>query len=229
MFNRGLRRVGFPMAVLALAALPVFAQKDFLTPNEVDQVREVQEPVARIRLYLSFANQRLDQLRSIMAKDRPGRSAEVRQLLEDYSSIIEAIDTVSNDALVRKAELAAGPTAIAEGEKKFLDQLGKLEASNPRDLEMYDFELKEAIATTNDSIDLANEDLGARSTDVNSKAAKEKRQVADVNAAERKAGADPVADKAEAAAADATKPPRKPPTLYRPGENPNGNPNGGQP
>jgi len=217
------------LLVIFVLAIPAIAQRDFLTSTEVDQIRDVQEPVARIKLYLNFARQRLDQVQSQMAKDRPGRSGEIRQLLEDYASIIEAVDTVSSDALVRKSDITAGPALIAEGEKKFLDQLEKIEASSPRDLEMYDFALKDAIATTSDSMDLANEDLGARGKEVNSKVAKEKKAVAEVNNGEKKlGGADPAADKAEAkaeaaadaAAQNATTPARKPPTLYRPGENP---------
>jgi len=206
--------------VILLLALPAFAQKDYLTSTEIDQVREAQEPVARVKLYLSFARQRIDQLQSLMSKDRPGRSGEVRQLLEEYSGIIEAIDTVSDDALKRRADVTTAPTLIADGEKKFLALLEKIQAGTPKDLEMYDFELKEAIATTSDSIDLAAEDLGARGKEVHSKAEKEQKQVADVNKAERKPGANAAEDKAEAAAEDATKPARQAPTLYRPGEKP---------
>jgi hypothetical protein len=85
---------------------------------------------------------------------------------------------------------------------------------------MYDFALKEAIAATSDGIDVAKEDLGARGKEVNSKVEKEKKQVEAVNAAERKPGANPAADKAEVAADDAAKPARQAPTLYRPGEKP---------
>jgi len=215
--------------IILLLALPAFAQKDFLTDTEIDKVREAQEPVARIKLYLSFANQRLDQLRSLMAKDRAGRSGEIRQLLEDYTSIIDAIGVVSDDALVRKSDVSTAPTVIAAGERKFLDQLTKMQVSSPRDLEMYDFELKEAIATTSDSMDLAKQDLDMRAIAVTSKAEREKHEVDEVNAAERKlGGANPLADKAQAAAQaaadDATNPPRPVPTLYRPGEKPGDQP-----
>jgi uncharacterized protein involved in exopolysaccharide biosynthesis len=206
--------------VILLLALPAFAQKDFLTDTEVDKVREAQEPAERLKLYLSFAKQRLDQLQSITAKDRPGRSGEIRQLLEDYSSIIDAIDTVSTDALARKADLTTGPALITDGEKKFLAQLQKLQDSAPRDIDMYEFTLKEAIETTTDSIDLANEDLSARTKEVTAKEEKEKKDVADVNAAEKGlTAANPTAAQS-AAAQEVTKPTRKPPTLYRPGEKP---------
>jgi hypothetical protein len=209
------------LLIVLLLALPAFAQKDFLTDTEIDRIREVQEPAARIKLYLDFAKQRLDQLQSLIVKNRSGRSAEVRQLLLDYTSIIEAIDTVTDDALLRKGDLTAVPAAITETERKFADQLAKLQAGTPRDLEMYDFELKEAIATTSDSMDLAGQDLSARDGALKTKAEQDKKQVADVNAAERKLGpASPIADKAQAAADDAAKPLRPPPTLYRPGEKP---------
>src|ERR1700744_4600683 len=126
-----------------LLAVPAFADHDFLSDTEIDQVRQVQEPVARIKLYLLFAKQRLDQLQSTMARNRPGRSGEVRQLLEDYTSILDAINEVSDDALHRRNDVTTAPALIADSEKKFLDQLEKVQASSPNDLDVYDFELKE--------------------------------------------------------------------------------------
>ncbi len=209
------------LLIVLLMTVPAFAQKDFLSSTEVDQVREVQEPVARIKLYLLFAKQRLDQVQSLMSRDRPGRSGEIRQLLEDYTSIVDAIETVSDDALARKGDLTLAPAAITDSENKYLAQLKKVQASTPRDLEMYDFELKEAIAATSDSLDSAKEDLDSRLRDVTTKVEKEKKEVQEVNSAERKLGAgSQSADKAEAAADQAAKPARQAPTLYRPGEKP---------
>lgn len=214
---RNLTRV---LAILLLA-LPAFADHDFLSSSETDQVREVQEPVARIKLYLTFAMQRLDQIQSMLAKNRAGRSGEIRQLLQDYTSIVDAIGTVSDDALARKLDITTAPAVITNGEKKFLDQLNKMQSSAPSDLEMYSFELKDAIEATSDSLDAAGEDLGVRGKEVNARVDAERKQVEQVNAAERKAGLDPAAGSEEEKAADAvTKPARKAPTLYRPGEKP---------
>lgn len=215
-----MRNLMLPLAIL-LVALPAFADHDFLTSSETDQVREVQEPVARIKLYLTFASQRLDQIRSMLTKNRAGRSGEIRQLLEDYTSIVDAIGDVSDDALARKIDITTAPAIITEGEKKFLDQLNKMQASSPSDLEMYSFELKDAIEATSDAIDTAGEDLNARGKEVNARVDAQRKQVEQVNAAERKAGLDPAAGSEEEKAADeVTQPMRKAPTLYRPGEKP---------
>lgn len=206
-------------ALPVLLAFPAFAAHDFLSDTEIDQVRQVQEPVARIRLYLTFAKQRLDQLQSTIAKNRPGRSGEIRQLLEDYTSILDAINEVSDDALHRKNDVTTAPAVISESEKRFLEVLQKIQASSPQDLDVYNFELKEAISGTSDSLDLAKEDLGVRTKDIDAQIAKEDKAVAAVNKAEKPQGSsDPSLDAAAASAHDASTPSRPAPTLYRPGE-----------
>jgi hypothetical protein len=203
------------LLIAAAAVLPAVAQKDFLTSSEVDQIREAQQPSARLQVYLLFAKQRLDQLQQQIVKDRKGRSLIVRQLLEEYVQIIDAIDTVSDDALKRKLDIAEGTVAVAEAEGKFLAQLKKIEESQPHDLDMYAVALKNAIGDTDDSIVTAKEDLGKRGEVVAAKAEKEKKEIQSLSTPEQVKE-----QKVENAKADDGKPQRKAPTLYRPGEKP---------
>lgn len=198
-------------AVLGLSA-PLAAQdRDFLTPDEIDQIRETQEPNARLALYVHFAKERIDLVQQYLAKDKPGRSLFIHNTLEDYSQIIEAIDTVSDDALKRHAALDTGTVAVLNAEKDFLAALSKIQASEPHDLERYKFVLQQALDATSDSRDVAMEDSKKRGSDLAAADAKEKQQrealMPKKEVAERKQDAD-----------KQDEPKKKIPSLYRPGE-----------
>ena len=50
------------LGVILLLAAPLAAERDFLTNNEIEQVRLAQEPNQRLALYIEFARQRLDRV-----------------------------------------------------------------------------------------------------------------------------------------------------------------------
>jgi hypothetical protein len=213
-------RLIWPISICAILAggIPAWAQRDFLTPDEVEKVREAQMPVDRLKLYALLAKQRLDQLQRLLEKEKKGRSLAARELLEDYSSIIDAIDTVTDDALKRGVDIIEGKTAVNDSEKHFLTQLQKIKDRNPADIDLYQVALQEAIATTSDSMDLALEDLGARGAKLSAEDKQAKEEAEKTLAAEDSKGKPVEAAKNSDAKPDDGKPKRKPPTLLRPGE-----------
>jgi len=202
---------GLLIALLTLGMLPA-ATRDFLTAEEIDQIRAAQEPNLRVQLYLKFAQARVAQLNQLLSRERTGRTALVHDLLEDYTGIIEALDTVADDALRRKVDITPGMAIVVPGEKLLLEQLKKVEQSAPSDMARYEFVLKDAIDVTEDSIDLSD-DLSERAREISAKDQREEEV--------RKAGLSPAEAKAEAdSKAKQEKQTKKAPTLRRPTDPP---------
>lgn len=201
------------LCALALA-LPLAAQRDFLTPDEIAQIREAQEPNLRLQLYSKFAKDRVDMLKDLMARNQSGRSLTVRETLDAYTKILDAIDDVADDALSRKLDISKGLTAVADAEKAMLPELKKVQAMEAKDAELYSFALRQAIDTTQDSLDLSQEDLGKRTKEVQARDAKEKQTRETMMSPE-----EVESRKAQEKKADAEKK-KKGPTLRRPGEVP---------
>lgn len=195
-----------------LLALPLSAQqRDFLTPDETDQLREIQEPNARLELYSKWALLRLDEIEQMIASNKPGRAIFIHDLLEDYGHIIDAMDAVADDALRRKISIDVGVTALTASEKDMVARLQKIRDAKPKDIGRYEFALADAIDTTQDSLELNQADLPGRAASVAAKEAKEKQ--------ERLATMTPAEVAEQKAENKKTAPPKKKaPTLLRPGE-----------
>ena len=205
-----------------LLAVPGYSQglahRDFLTADEIDQIKEAQEPNQRLKLYAGFARQRAEMIKSLLAKEKTGRSILIHDALDDYSRIVDAIDDLADDAIERGRDIKLGLAAVTSVEKEMLPVLQKAQDSHPKDMERYGFVLKQAIETTADSLETAQEDLGKRAKDVEDRQRKERKARQEAmrptereaaQAAEKKAAEDEEKKEEQKKAA---------PTLMRPGE-----------
>jgi len=207
-------RLGSFLCVIVCAATLALGQdRDFLTSSEVDKIREAQEPNDRLLLYVHFARQRMDLLDQYLAKDKAGRSIFIHNTLEDYSKIIEAMDSVSDDALRHNLPIDKGLLAVSAAEKEWQGKLNKIQEDGPRDIERYKFVLEAAIDATSDSRELSLEDSKKRGSELSASDAKEKKE------REAMMPSKELADrKKDTQKEDDQK--KKIPTLYRPGEKP---------
>jgi hypothetical protein len=209
----------FALAAFAALLVAQVRERDFLSTDEAEQIKDAQEPNQRMALYAKFARRRIDLVKSLIAKEKSNRSVLIHDALDDYSKIIDALDDVADDALQRKLDVKPAVDLIQGYERDLLPILQKLRDSRPKDIDRYDFVLKTAIDTTSDSLELAESDVGERAKDVQARAAQEKKTLdenrspseRDAKQAENKKAADQQQQQ-EAA------PQRKPPTLLRPGE-----------
>jgi hypothetical protein len=215
------------LLVCLLIAAPLAAQHDFLTNDEIDKIRDAQEPNLRLKLYAGFARERVDLVKSLLSKDKTGRSALIHDTLDEYCKILDAIDTVADDALSRKLDVKVGLDSVASAEKQMLPYLQKLQDSHPRDLERYDFLLKQAIDATSDSLDAAQEDTGKRTMEVEAREQKEKQERLEEMSPVEREGKQAADKQAEEKKAEDESKQRKAPTLYRPGEKKSTAPGGG--
>jgi hypothetical protein len=197
--------------------LPAWSQKDFLTEDEIEQVRLVQEPNERLQLYLLFARQRVDQLSQLFAKEKAGRSILIHDLLDQYAKIIEAIDIVADDALRRGKPVEEGIGIVVKGQQAMLEKLKKFQALEPKDLSRYEFALTTAIETTEDSIASGQEDLAARGNRAAEQVKREKQTREELMTAAEK---EERAEQEKKLEGDPKQKARKPPTLRKKGEVP---------
>ena len=84
---------------------------------------------------------------------------------------------MADEASARKTDIKLGLAAVAGAEKAMLPVLKQIETSNPKDMERYEFSLTQAIETTTDSLDLAEQDLGKRGSDVEKREAAQKKAI----------------------------------------------------
>lgn len=202
-------------APLAASAQEYVSGRDFLTEHEVDLIREAQEPGKRIETYLHFALLRLELIKQKLAVEAPGRSVEIHRNLEEYSQIVDAIDMVIDDALVREVDLTKGIELLTTQEKEFLAALENIEQNPAEDHWRYEFALADAIDITKDSLELAKDDLGERKAGVEAADAAKRRDIEGSMAPEMREEMQKAKKAAEAKAAEEK---RKRPSLLKPGE-----------
>jgi hypothetical protein len=200
----------FLLLTLAVAC-PCAEQRDFLRVDEADRVREAQEPNERLPLYMKFAADRISMIRQFLASQKAGRGSLVRDVLDEYTSIIDAVDAVTDDALRAGKPVDKGLQAVVSGERQALSALRGFAAGSHQDMQVFRFTLEQAIIATSESLDSATQDLGKRSSDIKARDNRERQQrEASMTSAE--------AESRRAEDAKETEQKKRVPTLRRPGE-----------
>ena len=210
-------RVPALLALTVLCALvpapgqELVQSKEFLTDYEIEVLRANQALDKRIGAYTKFASLRLELIEQTLAEEEAGRGAKVHRNLKEYASIIQAIDDVIDDALIRNKKIDGALENLFEAEQVFASRLAAIEASDEDDAWRYEFVLEDAVAITEDSMELLAEDLGTRKRAVVMQDQAEKQRQKDTMAPQRR-------EEFERAKEREASGQRKRPTLLRKGE-----------
>jgi hypothetical protein len=146
------------LAGLALCARPAplpaqDLQRDYLSTTEAAKIREAMDPSERIRLFLSFASDRLKQLQYELAhpENTVRRAQRLNALLNAYAGCLdEAVDRMEL-GVEKQEDVREGIKAVQARAPEFLTYLKELAAKGPERNTYKDY-LDDAIAATNDAI-----------------------------------------------------------------------------
>jgi ABC-type transporter Mla subunit MlaD len=150
----------FLVGIAALCARPALAQnqKEYLSNTEAAKVRESMDPSERIRLFVSFASDRLKQLQYEL--DHPGntvrRSERLNSLLNAFSGCLdEAIDRMQL-SVEKQEDAREGIKALQTQAPQFLAYLTDSAAKSPES-KTYKDNLDDAIESAKDAIRSADD------------------------------------------------------------------------
>jgi hypothetical protein len=153
-----------PMAWIVIAAMiaPTLARavtarpaqlKDYLSEEEADKIRNAREPAERIKLYMAFAEDRLNKFEYELNRNvqERRRSEILNGLLNGYSGCVDdAADQIAL-ATEKHADIHEALKLMRTKDTAFLALLQKYDKDGP-DLDTYRDTLEDAIEGTKDAL-----------------------------------------------------------------------------
>ena len=150
-----LRRRSFvPVVILAtFVCVPAFAQKDYLSSLEADKVRDAEGTNERIKLFLSFAEDRLKKFQYELQHPSSNRHPEMllNALMNAYVGCVDDAADLVQLGIQKQENIRQGIDLMASRSKEFLETLNKI-SSDGTDIEVYKDNLDDAIQGTRDAM-----------------------------------------------------------------------------
>ncbi|HEX8764228.1 MAG TPA: hypothetical protein VF740_03665 [Candidatus Acidoferrum sp.] len=142
----GLLLVGSPLHARAEQ------EKDYLSAIEADKIRDAESSTERIRLFLSFAEDRLKKFQYELEHPSSNRHIEMlNALLNAYIGCVDDAADVMQLGIEKQENIRKGIDLMASRTKEFLPILEKFSTEGP-ELEAYKDNLDDAIEGTRDAM-----------------------------------------------------------------------------
>jgi hypothetical protein len=148
------------LAVIALgsmtfarAAIAQRQRPDYLSDSEADQIRNADTPTLRIKLYVSFAEDRLKKFDYELNRKVPEarRSEILNSLLNGYSGCVDDGADQIDLAKEKQVDIHEALKLMETKYKTFLDQLEMYDKGGP-EIDTYRDTLEDAIDGTKDAL-----------------------------------------------------------------------------
>jgi hypothetical protein len=132
-------------------------QKDYLSALEADKIRDAETSNDRIKLFLTFADDRLKKFQYEL--DHPSQTKHeqlLNALMNAYSGCVDDAADLIQLGIQKQENIRLGIDLMAAKSKEFLAILQKLSTDGP-ELEIYKGNLDDAIEGTRDAMNEAVE------------------------------------------------------------------------
>ena len=146
-------------AAILVPAAPARApqQKDYLSALEADKIRDAETSNERIKLFVTFADDRLKKFQYELAHPSPtNHEVLLNSLMNAYGGCIDDAADLIQLGIEKQENIRQGIDLMAARSKEFLDILQKLSAEGP-ERELYKENLDDAIEGTRDAMNEALE------------------------------------------------------------------------
>ena len=153
-----LRRCLFAVlfAFLLMAPRPLHAQeKDYLSSLEADKIRDAETTNERIKLFVSFADDRLKKFQYELAHPASNKHPEMlNALMNAYIGCLDDAADLVQLGIEKQENIRQGIDLMAGRSKEFLDILNKISA-DAVEIDIYKDNLDDAIEGTRDAMNEA--------------------------------------------------------------------------
>lgn len=143
------------------ASIPPQVPRDYLSQEEGDKIRDNQAPGDRIKLYLSFAEDRLKKFQYEDARTgaEMNRGEILNGLLRGYTGCLSDADDEIDEAKDKQLNIHLELKLLESKSKEYLAELQKIEKAKGRNFDDYNDTLEDAMDGTKEAISDAQDAL----------------------------------------------------------------------
>jgi hypothetical protein len=129
-----------------------FEQKDYLSPMESDKIRDAETTNDRLKLFVTFADDRLKKFQYELQHPSANRHGEMLNgLMNGYVGCLDDAADLMQLGIEKQENIRSGIDLINTKAKEFLEALNKI-ATDKVDIDIYKDNLDDAIEGTKDAI-----------------------------------------------------------------------------